>query len=378
MSFATRFFEPGHSIVDWPFVAYVAFAVVASSATAVQRSRFQGALSRFDAYAANTDATSAGEELEVARSIDREHVRVRIAQAELRALLGEANAAEQQLRSALSLPPLDGKRADPAPPPAPRVAMVYVALAPSASASASPAARTPDVDDALAQLEPKARGEALLLMGDVASLRGQGAQARARWTEASATLDADSVVKPRLDRVSSHEEEGVARASGELEQLQEDFARYFADVKAGAESVQFQSRDLGSRVRSVTPPAARDKLLLAISAADRCADMARSKKRDFDPVLTARAPAYRPTPPTPPSPDAVRRAPFLFDNYQRQRVEYERQLERIQEEETLRQEQQDVRRNDLTTRIDSALDEARALARDGFAMATPAADAGAP
>jgi hypothetical protein len=254
----------------------------------------------------------------------------------MRALLGETDAAEQQLRKAV-----------------------------------------PPVDDALAKLEPRARGEALLVLGDVEALRGQPTRARARWIEASATVDTDALVKPRLERVSSHEEVGQAKVSDDLQQLQDDFARYFADVKAGAESAVFESRDLGARVRALSNQQTRDKLLLAISAADRVADMVRTKKRDFDPVLTAPAPTYRPIPPTPPSPDAVRRAPFLFDNYQRERAQYERQLEHAQEQAALRESQRNVRLEDLDSRIDSALDEARALARDGFAKASAGATAAA-
>jgi hypothetical protein len=356
---------------DWVFFSFLAFAVLVSAFTGVQRVRFARALESFDLCAALADATCAGAELETARSIDPAHARTHIAHAELRALLGETGAAEQALSQALAPPSFLQRLASLRRVPSPGATAGQGGAASPGRGLEAPSIPVDALDgdsEAIANLDRSARGELLLALGDIAALKGQQQRARSRWTEASALVDADGLVKPRLDRMSSREDAGVATVSAELAQLRADFERFFFAVLEGAESVQFQSRDLNGRVRKIGSEAARNKLSLAVAAAERCVDVVRTKRHDADPGLNPLAPTWKPTPPTPPRSHAQ----WAQDQYQRELASYQQSLERAQTEENSRAYKRSAHLDELSAKIASTMDEARSLANEGFALARSA------
>jgi hypothetical protein len=367
MSLVARFLDHQRTATrDWVFIAFVAFAVLASSFVGVQRVRYGRTIAAFEACAADADAVCAGKQLEGLRSLDAKHVRTRIAQAQVRALLGEADAAEQALVQAVAPPPPKRSRILPTP-------------RPSATQQVPPRVAVESLDgdaDALAKLEPAARGDALLLLGDIAFLRKELPRAQARWTEASAIVD-DALVRPRVDRVESALGTGRAKRSADLEQLVDDFEKFFVAVEEGSDAEQFKARDLSTRIAKLPSEAARSKLSLAISAAERCVDIVRTRKRESE--STWGAPSWKPTPPTPPTDDELRRMPWLRTQYERQMKTYQAQLERQQNEENERWSRKSARYVELSNQLASMLGQARTLAQEGFALArAPAGAASSP
>jgi hypothetical protein len=352
---------------DWLFFAYLAFAVSVSSFTGVQRVRYGRAIASFDLCAALADATCASTELEKARSIEPEEARTLIAQAEMRAMLGEVDKAEQTLALVLA-PRSPWRRA---------ATLTLLSLLPSrASTARQSLARAADApppvpldtlesdSEVVAQLDPSARGELLLVLGDIAAMKGQQERARARWTETSALVDVDALVKPRLGRMSAREDAGLAATSAELQQLHDDFEKFFSAVEDGAEAEAIQARDLSGRVKKLASEAARNKLSLAINAAERCVDVVRRRQQEARSSIDA---PWKPTPP------ATRgHTQWERDLYQRELANYQQQLERAQAEENSRAAKKDERLGDLTKKIASMMEEARSLAREGFALANVA------
>jgi hypothetical protein len=284
-------------------------------------------------------------------------------------LLGEAGPAEQALSQALArasaLQQSASSQPDTPPPPA-----ASTRTASSRMPDATPVAlEALDSDsEAIAHLDPATRGEVLLTLGDIAALKGDQKRARARWTEASALVDAAALVKPRLDRVSSHEEAGLATVSADLEQLRADFETYFSAVLDGAESVEVRQRDLYGRTRKIGSEAARNKLSLSIDSAGRCVEFVRRKRHDVDPILNPVQSTYKPTPPTMPRSHQQ----WVQDQYQRDLANYQKSLERAENEERNKAYVRNAHLDELTSKISSMMDEARSLAKEGFALAAQA------
>jgi hypothetical protein len=376
VSFVGRFLDwQRNARHDWVFLSFLSLAVVVSSFTGVQRVRYARALTNFDVCAALGDAACASAELETARSIDADQPRTHIAHAQLRAVLGEAAAAEQSLSQALARPSLLQRLVGP--PKATSAPSAASASPPSARRGEPPASNrvsdatpvpleTLDSDsEAIAHLDRATRGEVMLTLGDIAALKGEQQRARARWTEASALVDAAALVKPRLDRVSSREEAGLASVSAELDQLRADFETFFGAVLDGAQSVDLQVRDLNGRVRKIGNEAARNKLSLAIDAGERCVEFVRRKRHDTDPILNPVESTYKPTPPTMPRSHQQ----WAQEQYQRDLANYQRSLERAEGEERKKAYKRSAQLDELTAKVGSMMDEARSLAKEGFALA---------
>src|SRR5450432_1441649 len=101
MSLLGRIVRPRSEQTDWLFIGFIGLVVLSSTFVGGQKVRYRRATAAFATCAADADATCAASPLEKLRSIDAENVRTRIAEAEMRALLGDADVATSMLARAL-------------------------------------------------------------------------------------------------------------------------------------------------------------------------------------------------------------------------------------------------------------------------------------
>jgi hypothetical protein len=306
---------------DWFFIAFVAFSVILCAYTGMQRLRFARSLEALATCAAQGEATCAGVALETARAIDERAVRTRLGQAEVRLLLGDADGAKRALDEVVG----------------------------------------PDPDSA--SLDRSARGDMLLLLGDLAAARGQASRAQSRWTEAAVIVDEDALVRPRRDRLARTLADADASASSQLGQLHAAFDKLLASAEAGDyDAVQLEVRDVNMQIRALPSQLARNKLGLAVDAATRAASVARQRKTASDSLGS-----YNSTAPQPPS-DTLRGTPV----YARLMDDYRRNLDRWQSMQNDRDRRNNARDSDLATSVSSLLAQARALLDDGMTAAAAA------
>jgi hypothetical protein len=206
-------------------------------------------------------------------------------------------------------------------------------------------------------------------------LDGNVERAKARWTEASAVVDADKLVAPRIDRAATRQSAGVAKLSAGLDALRADFEKLFSDVLAGSEGVSFEIRDITDHVGHLGNDEARNKLTLAVNAAQRCVDIVRSRRHDSAEPFDSPGAVWRPTPPVAPSPDTLRQAPWRRDAYERDLATYRAEMDRATEQEDNRAMKRSTHIADLTAKIESTMAEARALSDQGLLLANSALQA---
>jgi hypothetical protein len=340
---------------DWVFIGFVAFAAVMALYTGVQRVRYKRVIAAFAACVAQADTECASRKLEEARVIDAEHLRTRIGQAQLRVLFGDADQAERVLldvfsnRGLLSRPPARGS--------APNV----------------------DVDaDALGKVDAAARGDLLLLEGDIAAARGQSKRAEMRWGEAAILVDEATLVRPRRDRLSGGLATKAATASSDLEQLRQDFETLFAAADAAqTDTVQLLTRDLRDRVGRLKNDAAQQRFGVALDAATRAMGVAKQRKGEIDSM--GNSPFPRPEPPSPLDP--AHQDAFSRRLYEQRLADYQRSLQRWQTQQSERESRASSRAADLTSSVLALLAQGRAAVQDGIQAAQrgqPAAVGDAP
>jgi hypothetical protein len=234
---------------DWVFRGFVAFAVVMGGGVALQRTRLDRALGRASMCLAQADAGCAGRAVEDARAIDADHPRVRLAGAGLHSLLGEVDEARAGL----------------------------------ANFTAGEMSKN---------LTPAARGDVLLLQGDLEAAAGALGTAKDHYAAARLLVDNQDLVVVRLDRLAQREQ----RTADERAALFADFNHLFEVAEAGnAEAVPLRARDLSQRVSKLSNRDAGTKLILAVAAAERAARA--NGQGGFLPALAGASRSARPAPP---------------------------------------------------------------------------------
>jgi len=319
MSFWATVMHRERDARDWVFVAFVALALAVAGFTGVQRTRYGRAMATLAVCAANADTPCAGRALEEARAIDRDNVRTRIGQAQLRVLLGDPGAAEQ--------------------------ALVEVFATESFPVVRKVGTQPLQIDaDRIAALDPAVRSELLLVDGDIAAAQAQPDRARSRWTEAALLVD-DSLVRPRRERLAHDVAESGARTSAMLRQLRDDFESFFLASESGQlESAQLGARDLRERLKGLSSETARQKLGLAIDASQRAAVVARQRKAEGEPGEA----------PQPPAPDEQRRNVNAQRYYESRFSDYQRKSARCR---------------DLSATVSTVMTQARTLLDEGLRAA---------
>jgi hypothetical protein len=351
--------KPSQGQVDWLFVGFVACAVLGSSFAGAQRVRYGRAMQSFASCAAAADARCAAPALETLRAIDPANVRTELAQAEMRALAGEADLASSLLVHALRLtPPPPGVRRNARP-----VGGVQLLAGPAKSAPTSFADIEPET---LAKLPSEVRGDVLVLAGDIAALRGDVKQADALWTEAAGIID-EALVEPRRERATSKKDATDARLSGELAAIQDDFEKLFDESKSGSDGASYAATALRTRVQNVSPQLARQKMTLSIDAADRCAKMVRIRR------LSQNAPTLggwtRPSPPIAPSEADMAKNSWMRSNYERELAQYRQSVQRWDEQQNDKSKARYYAESEITASANDILAEARSLLKEGLALA---------
>lgn len=313
-----RFVAPADGRQDWVFRAFVAFALVMGGLTALHRVRLDRALRRASTCLSQADAAGAGAAVEEARALEADHPRVRLVGMDLHVLLGEIDAAQIELASF-------------------------------------------EVGETSKNLAPAARGDLLLLQGDLDVAAGTFGPAKAHYSAAQLLVKDQRVVVTRLDRLAQREQ----RIVDERAALFSDFNHLFEEAQvSNADAVRLRGKDLSQRARNLTNVDARTKLFLAISAAERAA-WAGSQAG----VFTARAGfGASPRPPPPVRDDTVERTAAAERLYQRKLTAYQQALEvddaRLAALETARIERVAVASKTSTQN----LTEARALVAEARAI----------
>ncbi len=327
---------------DWIFLAFLAVALVVAAYTVVQRTRYRRAITSLATCAADADTACAGRALEEARAIDGDNLRTRIGQAQLRVLLGDADAAEHSLVETFADPPKGH---------APIVHKVGTAPL--------------HIDaDGIGSLDAGVRGDLLLVDGDIAAARSQADLARSRWTEAATIVD-EALLRPRRDRLDRRAAEGEAQMSASLRRLRDDFEKLFAASEAGQlEGSQLIARDLRDRVQRLTSDTARQKLGLSIDAAQRAMMTARTRKMELD--GTSSSMVYGKPEPPPPSVD---RSAYAQRSYEQRMAEYQRALDRWTTTQSENDRRKGSRLGELSGTIATVIAQARALFEEGLSAA---------
>ena len=350
--------KPARGQRDWLFLGFVALAVVAGGFTGISRLRYHRALQTFAFCAADADAACAAPALETLRSVDPENVRTELAEAQMRALQGEADVASTMLVRAIHAPV-------PAAPPRRQRPTVGAQMVLGVATAAPPA--VVDVDpQALAKLSSEARGDALLLSGDLAALTGDAKRADARWTEAAGVVD-DALIAPRRARLATKGEDNDAQLSADLSSIREDFFKLFDQARSGSDGASYAATALRTRVQTVSPPLARQKLTLAIDAADRCANMVRAR------TASRNAPSLggwrRPDPPIAPSETDLSKYPWMRSNYERQMEQYRRNVARWDQQESDQARARGYAESQVDKSASDVITEAESLLKEGLALA---------
>ena len=209
----------------WVFRGFVAFAVIMGGSTALQRARLDRALGRASMCLAQADAGCAGRAVEDARAVDADHPRVRLAGLGLQVLLsevGEARAGLARFRA----------------------------------------------EEIAKNLTRAARGDELLLQGDLEAAAGALGAAKDHYTAARLLVANQDLVVVRLDRLAQRER----RIADERAALIADVNHLLEAAQAGAAEVtSLRIRDLSQRISKLSNVDARMKLFLAVAAADRAA-----------------------------------------------------------------------------------------------------------
>lgn len=339
---------------DWVFVGFVGVAVAGVAYTGVQRTRYRRAMAALATCAADADTTCAGRALEEARTIDRDNLRTRIGQAQLRVLLGDPDAAERAL----------------------------VEVFATKSSTVAPIVRKVGAQplqidvDGVAALDTAVRGDLLLVDGDIAAASGQVERARVRWTEAAMLVD-ESLVRPRRDRLAARIANGEAQMSASLQQLRDDFEKLFIASEAGqTDGAQLIARDLRDRLRGLASETARQKLGLAIDATQRAVAIARQRKSEGESASAAWSGSGKPEPPDPPTADDVRRNPYAQRYYDQRMADYRRALDRWTQSQNENDRRKSVRVGDLSATLATVMAQARTLFEEGMRAAGATVQAG--
>jgi hypothetical protein len=228
------------------------------------------------------------------------------------------------------------------------------------------AAHGADRAKASPDLSATARGELLLVEGDLAEARGEHKAARDDWTAAKPLVGDESLVTLRLSRATQREEDRARSLSAELADLSAAFDDLFAlALTAAQDRLSVRAGDLKDRLRELPPSDGRAKLLRAVDVAVQAAAAdARKRASIYDPYRAS----VPPTPPSEPSPEALRFDPRLRE---RQMAEYRARLAQY---ETLKRASEDRRAQaeaDALAAARSMLEEARRLVQDGLAALAP-------
>ena len=216
---------------DWVFAGFLVFAAGMFAVTGTHRLRLSRALARTSACLAQADVACAGKGVEDARAIEADHPRVRLADAGLQVLLRQPGRA---------------------------LAVV--------------AAIEKDGDT----LPPEARGDLLLVRGDIAATQGAPVTARGHYEAARLLVKNPELVEARLRRI-----DGLASSNDAYFQSVLSACEALADAAENGETetVSLGVREQGPRVARITDADIRSKLSLALSATQRAVQEVDQRRR---------------------------------------------------------------------------------------------------
>lgn len=361
---------PTHGRWDWLFLGFLVFSVLTFGWTVVRRWQLATALRTYAECAAQADVGCAGRALERVRQLEPDSLRARFGKAQMHALLGEAQLAVGALDETLaSVVPRtrDEHKTKEGVGQAPVLVWGRAVLVKHQTPSSPKAVEISP--DQVARLPSDLRGDVLLVLGDIAALQGDPSSAEARWTEAAAVVDEETIVRPRRDRLRAKLNAQEQQRADELSSLRADFGRLFAAARTGADaSFPAKVEALRQRVMAVADEGARTKLLLALGAtrqAERNASGGRSGGTRFG--------RPRPEPPDPQwGPQGHTK--WALDFRRHQLENYQREVARWERERDEADASHMAREAAASAEINRLLEEARALVDEGL-TAGPAGDA---
>jgi hypothetical protein len=233
----------------------------------------------------------------------------------------------------------------------------------------SEAARAADVVRAHPELEPKARGELLLVDGDIAAARGQSKLAREHWLAARDLVEDPSLVSLRTSRADHEAVEQAQDLAGKLTAVSTAFDELFElATTAPADRVSVRAGDVRDQVRALPDGEARTKLFRALEVATRAASNAAMKRASvaYDPYSGSTPPA----PPADPSPETLRYDPHARD---RGLARYQEELRAYEARKTASDGRRAQGEADAINAARVMLEEAKRLVGEGLAMMAPTA-----
>jgi hypothetical protein len=229
---------------------------------------------------------------------------------------------------------------------------------------------------ALPDLDATARGELLLVEGDIAEAQGDLKGGRDDWAAAAPFLTDGSLVGDRRSRADRAETDRAYALSAELSALSSAFDELFTLAQtAASDRISVRAGDLNDRLRHLPESDGRAKLLRAVNVAMQAAGAAAHKRAPFayDPF------AVPPAAPVDPSPETLR-----FDPHARERelAEYGERLARYRSAKSAYEERKAQGEIDAQVAARSMLEEGTRLVQDGLLALAPttaaAPAAGAP
>ena len=212
-------------------------------------------------------------------------------------------------------------------------------------------------------LPTKTSADLLLVEGDLWEARGEPRRARESWTSARPLVDADALVRPRLDRADAAARERAGALAGELVALKTSFDELFdLALTETTERVSMRAADLAERLGHLPESEGRAKLVHAVDVARRAAAAAERKR-----ATVAYDPYQNIAPPEPPPPLAADAPHYDPRVRERDLTDYETKLA----DYTRRKKASDDRRArgeaDAISAARSLLEEGTRLVDEGFA-----------
>jgi hypothetical protein len=283
-----RILRPGAGQTDWFFCAFVVLALVVFGAAGAERLRYRSSIRAFAVCAAHADAECADVEIDRLRDLDPGNARTMLAGAELDVLKGDAVLANADFAAALK------------------------ALLPKMKHGLA------EID--LQALPTAARGDAMLLQGDLRAMAGDARGARAAWDAAAPDVDEAALVQPRRDRLDAAERNGTLRATAYLVDLRDEL-RELTDLSVSGQKAETAERATAVRelLEKVENPKARAELSTAVAMLERVA-------ASVSAVSTGGG-TYSPSddgppPPVEPTEEELKKQPWRQRTYQMQMDEY--------------------------------------------------------
>jgi len=316
----------------WLFFAYLTLAGVSVPYTLVRTRMFDASLGRLRSCLARAESGCASVELETARRLRPTDVRLEIADASLAILLHQLARAEGSMLMLENRGQQQG-----------------------------------------ASLSPEARVDLLLLRGDLASAKGNPAEARDDFAAALPLLGDPELLAPRLQRIEARDKTARDQSTRELASLEQDFSDLFAVAAQGnRELMELRAAKAQAWLARLPQPEARQLLVLALNASRRAESAAETENRAAQPFDPGE-------PPTPPAPNTRSSSAGFLGSYDAQLARYRDRLARYNKERAEANQRQEQRAANAAEVSNAAIAQAKELLQDALqrlrALPAPLGDA---